>query len=234
MPGPVLDRFVPQVSTPQSTPNSTSALSEPESRAKCQLQDGLRKGLQPTLDTTLVEESDPNYKRAAEAPEKVRYGAPDGPRQKGREKYDGREPLDYEGHEAVAQFLATPKSDREFESLTALADHFNVTRMTVHRWKQDVEVMQRANWLSLCNQMAGDLVARREWQQIMEKAVELARAGDVQAMKFCESRAWPEELPVEHSQVSKTVSIKDLFGIDKGDDPEEPKDHNRHAEGGDR
>lgn len=41
-------------------------------------------------------------------PEKVRYGAPDGPR-KQREHFDGGDPLDYPGHEAIAQFHATPK-----------------------------------------------------------------------------------------------------------------------------
>jgi hypothetical protein len=180
----------------------------------------------------------PDPREAVQAPgvlsEKVRYGAPDGPRQKRREKYDAREPLDYPGHEAVAQFLATPKSDREFKSLTALANHFHVTRMTVHRWKQDIEVMQRAHWLSMRNQMAGDLVARSEWPQIMETAVQLAKAGDVQAMKFCESRAWPDELRVEHSQLSATVSVKDLFGVDKRDEQEELQGDNGRAEGGDR
>jgi len=158
-----------------------------------------------------------------------RYGAPDGPRQKRREKYDGREPLDYAGHEAVAQYLAAPKSDREFKSFTALANHFEVTRMTAYRWTRDIEVMQRAYWLSMSNQMAGDLVARREWPQIMEKAAELAKTGDVRAMKFCEGRAWPEELLVEHSQVSATVSAEDLFGM--AGDPHED-DNGPATEGG--
>jgi hypothetical protein len=177
----------------------------------------------------------PDSERAAKTsgalPEKVRYGAPDGPRQKRRERYDGREPLDYPGHEAVAQFLAAPTSDAEFESLAALANHFNVTRMTVHRWKQDIEVLQRAYWLSMHHQIAGDLVARRKWPQIMEKATELAEAGDVQAMKFCEARAWPQELRVEHSQVSTTVSFKGLFGVDEGDEPKKLQRDNRPSEG---
>jgi hypothetical protein len=82
--------------------------------------------------------------------------------------------------------------------------------MTVHRWKQDIEVMQRAYWLSMRNQMAGDLVPRREWQQIMDRAVELAKSGDIQAMKFCESRAWREELRVKHSQISAGVWVEDF------------------------
>jgi hypothetical protein len=163
--------------------------------------------------------------------EKVRYGAPDGPRQKRRPRHNGREPLDYPGHEALAQFLAAPKSDREFKSLTALANHFNVTRNTAHRWKRDIDVMQRAHWLSTRNQMAGDLVARREWPEIMERAAQLAKSGDVPAMKFCESRAWTKELRAEHFQVSASVSSEDLFGIDER---EELQDDDGRAEGGDR
>jgi len=192
----------------------------------------------PDFVSRSANRENPNHQGAVQAPipslEKVRYGAADGPRQKRRERHDGREPLNYAGHEAVAQFLAAPKSDREFKSLTALANHFKVTRMTIHRWKQDIDVMQRAYWLSKRNQMAGDLVARREYPEIMERAVQLAKAGDVQAMKFCESRAWPEELRVEHSQLSATVSVKDLFGIDKRDEPEELQDDNGRAERGDR
>jgi hypothetical protein len=166
--------------------------------------------------------------------EKIRYGAPDGPRHKRRGKYDGRSPLNYPGHEAVAQYLAAPKSLREFRSDMDLAKHFQVTRMTIYRWKNDVDVMQRAYWLSMRNQMAGDLVARREWPQIMEKAVEMAKRGDVHAMKFCESRAWAEDLRVEQSQLSASVSIEDLLGTGEGDGAEELQDDNRQAEGGDR
>jgi hypothetical protein len=137
---------------------------------------------------------------------KVRYGAPDGPRQKRKEKYDGRDPLPYLGHEAVAQFIASPKSHREFKSLTALAKRLNVARMTVHRWRRDIDVLRRAEWLSLRNKMAGDLVPRREWVRIMEKAVEIAKSGDVQAMKFCEARAWPEDRQRESSNVESSLS----------------------------
>jgi hypothetical protein len=136
--------------------------------------------------------------------EKVRYGAPNGPRRK-RRNCDGREPLDYPGHEAVAQYLATPKLDREFESLTALANRFEVTCVTVHRWKKDKDVMRRTNWLLMQTRMEGDFVARREWPEIMEKAVELAKSGDVQAMKFCESRVWPKKSGEEDSPIAPTI-----------------------------
>src|SRR5215510_4645250 len=94
--------------------------------------------------------------------EKVRYGAPDGPRQR-PDSYDGSEPLDYPGHEAVAQFLAASPADQPFKSLSVLAADFNVTRMTVHRWKHDRDVLRRARWLSMSNALAGDLAVRREW-----------------------------------------------------------------------
>lgn len=48
-------------------------------------------------------------------------------------RYDGHEPLEYPGHEAVAQYLAAPESLREFKSFSDLANHFHVSRMTIHR-----------------------------------------------------------------------------------------------------
>jgi len=49
-------------------------------------------------------------------PEKIRYGAPDGPRPEGSENYNGHTPIEWAGLEAVAQYLAAPKSLREFKS----------------------------------------------------------------------------------------------------------------------
>ena len=45
-------------------------------------------------------------------------------------------------------------------------------------------MMRRAYSLSMHYQMVGDLVARREWQQIMEKCVHMAKSGGVQAIEF--------------------------------------------------
>ena len=75
---------------------------------------------------------------------KTRVGAPDGPRQN-RGKADRCEPLEFPGHETVAQFMATPKSLREFESVTALAKHFNITTKTIYCWMKDDDVMRRAD-----------------------------------------------------------------------------------------
>jgi hypothetical protein len=178
------------------------------------------------------QQQDPNVTDSQS--EKIRYGAPDGPRQNRQSVYDGREPLKYSGHEATAQFLATPETQREFDSVSALAKHFNVSRTTVYRWIQDIDVIQRANSLSMRNQMAGDLLARRDWPLIMGKAVQMARNGDVHAMKFCATRAWAEDQLVEHSHLSAGVSFEELVGTSEGDDAEEPQADNGQSDGGDR
>jgi hypothetical protein len=171
---------------------------------------------------------------ASNAPsEKIRHGAPSGPRQKRRDRYDGREPLPYSGHEAVAQFLAAPACLRKFKSLTDLAAHFKVTRMTAYRWKQDIDVMQRASWLFMRNKIAGDLLARQAWLRIMKKVIEMAKKGDFRAIKFIESRAWAEELGVQQSQLSASICVEDLFGADEDDQAGE-HDDNRQTEGEDR
>jgi hypothetical protein len=173
--------------------------------------------------------------KASNAPsEKIQLRAPSGPRQKRRERYDGREPLPYAGHEAVAQFLAAPPTSlREFKSLTALAAHFKVTRMTVHRWKQDSDVMQRAYWLSKRNKIAGDLLARQAWLRIMEKVIEMAKNGDFRAIKFIEFHAWAEDLKIKQTEISASICVGDLFGANDGEEEEE-QDHNQQSEGGDR
>jgi hypothetical protein len=110
-------------------------------------------------------------------PDKIRSGAPDGPGRKHDASHNCREPLELAAHEAVAHFLAAPKSQREFKSFIALAQHFNVTRMTAYRWTQDTDVLWRADWLSLQDKVAGDLNARREWSAIMEKSVRVQGSG---------------------------------------------------------
>src|SRR5579864_446012 len=110
---------------------------------------------------------DQNHQGIIEAPNslstKIRFGPPSGPRRPRDEKYDGHKPLEYPGHEALAEYLATPKSLREYKSDRDLAEHFQVTRMTVHRAKKDVDVIKRANWLSMRNKLAGHLIVRREY-----------------------------------------------------------------------
>src|ERR1700692_4398858 len=86
-------------------------------------------------------------------PKKVRFGAPDGPRRHHREKNDYRLPLEFLGHESVAQFLAKPTLLGEFKSDVDLAKHFHVSRMTINRWRHDADVIERAIFLSENNQM---------------------------------------------------------------------------------
>ena len=175
-----------------------------------------------------------NHEENFEAPnapsKKIQHATPSGPRQKRRYSYDGSEPLAYAGHEAIAQFLAAPTSLRKFKSLTVLAAHFKVTRMTVHRWRQDIDVMQRVYWLSMRNKIAGDLLARQGWLGIMKKVIEMAMEGDFRAIKFLESRAWAEELGIKQPQLSAGVCVADLFGTEEEDEAEE-QDDNRQTEG---
>jgi hypothetical protein len=107
-------------------------------------------------------------------------------------EHDRTEPLDHPSQEAVAQFLAAPEGMREFPSVTALAERLKISRATIYRWEKDVSVLRRVEHLSMQNKVAGDLFVRREWLPIMQKAVEKAKSGDVQAMKFCAACAWPE------------------------------------------
>ena len=133
---------------------------------------------------------------------KMRFGAPDGTRPEGSENYNGHTPIEWPGLEAVAQYLAAPKSLREFKSDNDLAKHFLVTRMTIHRWKLHPDVIKRAHWLSNRYRLAGDLLVRINWPQIMQKASEKAMKGDMQAIKSCEEIAWRQEKQSEKSQIS--------------------------------
>jgi hypothetical protein len=151
---------------------------------------------------------DQKHQGIAEAPNslsaEIRFGAPSGPRQQRDEKYDGHQPLEYPGLEAVAQHLATPKSLRELKSDSNLAKHFHVTRMTVLRAKKDIDVIKRAHWLSMHNKIMGELVARREYSSITEKAVALAKEGNIAAMKLAIELAFPEDKQAKKSSISSS------------------------------
>ena len=191
--------------------------------------------MKPKIEVAIEpQHHDENIESSNTPSKKIRYGAPSGPRQKRRDRYDGREPLEYPGHEAVAQYLAAPKSLREFKSDSHLAKYFRVSRMTVCRWKHDPDVIKRAHFLSEINQMVGDLLARQEWPRIMQTAVQKALEGDLQSIRFCESRAYPKELRVQQSQCNTTVSIQELLGTSEIDDAEELLDKDRQQEGDDQ
>jgi hypothetical protein len=119
---------------------------------------------------------------------------PDLPRKRKR-KPNKTKPLDSPEDEAIAQYLATPKSSREFKSITDLAKHFNISRVTVYRRTKDLDVLQRAEWLLMHHRLAGDLIARLHWKRIVAGQVKAAAAGDTKAAQFCKEVAWPEEEP---------------------------------------
>jgi len=135
-------------------------------------------------------------------PEKIGIGPPNGPRPEGSEHYNGHTPIKWPGLEAVAQYLATPKPLREFKSINDLAKRFRVTRMTIHRWKHHPDVIKRVHWLASYYRLAGDLLARIIWPRIVEKVVEKAVKGDMQAVRFCEEIAWRQEKQMERAQIS--------------------------------
>jgi hypothetical protein len=142
--------------------------------------------------------------------EKIRYGAPDGPRPKGSENYDGHTALESPGHEAMAQQLAVPKSQREFKSDKDMAKYFDVARMTLNRWKKNINVIKRAHWLAMQNKIEGELIARREFVPIVEKAVEMAKEGNIKAMEFCVNLAFPEDKQAIKSRIS-SLSLPEVL-----------------------
>ena len=137
-----------------------------------------------------VIELTPEEKGSTAPPQETCPATPEGPRKRRKKNYDGSQPLDYPAHEAIAQFLATPKQFRQFKSTAVLAKHFNVSRMTIYRWAQDIDVVKRAEWLSRGNMVLGDFIACREWPSIVRAQVAAALAGDTRAAIFCQNRAW--------------------------------------------
>jgi len=115
---------------------------------------------------------------------------PDGHERVRRTDYFGAEPLDDPAYETIAQFFAAPRQFRQFKSVGALAEHFGLSRMTIYRRLEDVDVMLRIKWLVRKSMLSGDLIACLEWHGIVEAQVRAALAGDLRAAMFCEGRAW--------------------------------------------
>jgi DeoR/GlpR family transcriptional regulator of sugar metabolism len=112
-----------------------------------------------------------------------------------KRKFNRTKPLDAPEDEAIAQYLATPKSIRQFKSFSELAEHFNISRMTVYRRSKDLRVLKRVESLIRLYKLAGDLVARRNWPRIVAGQVKAAVSGNTKAAQFCKEQAWPEEDP---------------------------------------
>jgi hypothetical protein len=106
---------------------------------------------------------------------------------------DCTKPLNSPEDEAIAEYLSTPKSIRQFKSFIELAEHFNISRMTVYRRSKDLRVLKRAEWLLSPHKLAGDLAVHRNWARIVAGQVKAALAGDTRAAKFCKECAWPED-----------------------------------------
>jgi hypothetical protein len=114
--------------------------------------------------------------------------------------YDGTDPLDDPADEVIAKFFAAPSQFREFESVSALAEHLRISRMTAYRRAKNDDVIQRIKWLLRKSMQGGDLTACREWPGIVQAQVKAALAGDLRAAMFCQNRAWHQSL--------------DLFGVE--------------------
>src|SRR5580692_8346882 len=107
-------------------------------------------------------------------------------------KFDPREPLDRPEDEAIAQYLSAPRSIREFKSLSDLGLRFKISRMTVYRRSKQLEVLERTQWLLRNYKLAGDLVAKLNWERIVKGQVRAAVTGDTRAAEFCKAVAWAE------------------------------------------
>lgn len=123
-------------------------------------------------------------------PREDRSDASDDPRITHRTDCDGSERLDSPGYEAIAQYFASPAQFRQFKSVSALAEHLGVSRMTIYRRVENVDVVQRIKWLLQKSMLFGDLIACREWAAIVKAQVQAALSGDTRAAIFCQNRAW--------------------------------------------
>jgi hypothetical protein len=142
------------------------------------------------IKRNIIESSPKQALPTNEATPQAASNPPDLPRKQKR-KQDITKTFDSPEDEAIAQYLTTPKSIREFKSLTDLAKHFGICRMTVYRRTKDPIILQRAEWLLTHHMVAGDLIARLHWERIMAGQVKAAAAGDTKAAQFCKERAWP-------------------------------------------
>jgi hypothetical protein len=139
-----------------------------------------------------LESDSPEPVQIDESMSETNINPPD-PSPKRKPKFDKTKPLDSPEDEAIAQYLSTPKSIREFKSFSELATHFNISRMTAYRRSKDPSILERVEWLLMHNKLAGDLIARLNWERIVAGQIKAAVAGDTKAAQFCKERAWPED-----------------------------------------
>ena len=119
---------------------------------------------------------------------------PPNPSTKRRRRFDKTKPLNSPEDEAIAQYLATPKSIREFKSFSELATHFNISRMTAYRRSKDSSILERVEWLLTHHKLAGDLVARLNWGPNRSRPSKGGSRRRHQSRNILQrTRAWPED-----------------------------------------
>jgi len=126
-----------------------------------------------------------------------------------KRKYNKKRPLE-PMDEAIAEYVAMPRTLRQFKSLDEIAKHFNVCRMTVHRHRMEIHVLERIDWLQRNNKLAGDQIARSNWTQIVISQVKAARKGNVVAARLCREIAWPKD-PTEKPTEDPAAQLLQLI-----------------------
>jgi len=140
-----------------------------------------------------------------------------------KNSHDGSEPLAHLGHEATAQYISNPKSEREVKNVTELAKSLGVTRKTIYVWQKDPGVLRRAQCLTAHRKSLGEVTARREWDRVIQAQVEKAVAGDTSAAKFVGECAWPKEKRLGTDAGLSSMSVKEmLIETLRGDEGEPP------------
>jgi hypothetical protein len=117
------------------------------------------------------------------------------------------EPLASEAREALAQFLSTPAPMRNLKSITALAEYYKVSRMTLHRWQRDPAVLQRAETLSKRNWLPGVLLARSNYESTVRAQIKKAIRGDTKAARYVHEIAWTEAPPEKATRKEVTIEV---------------------------
>jgi hypothetical protein len=158
--------------------------------------------------------------RIAPETETIHYDAPVGASRRRGEHDDEGEPLAHAGHEATAHFLVTPELFREIKSVTALAAHLKVSRMTVHRWTKNREVLRRVKRLAGEEVMLAATIARRELPEITEKMILKAKGGDVRAAKVVldiavdlESRSLTNSGHISPLTINEAIMLTENSGV---------------------
>jgi len=135
-----------------------------------------------------------------------------------RNDNDPSNPLSDARLEAIAQFMALPKAAREFRSVAALAKHLNVSRMTLYRWQRALIVQMRAEFLSRQNGLAGVILARSSWEDVIQAQTVKALRGDMAAAKFLQEvmslRQMPDNSP-------RQITFRVVYDEDNDQRPDE-------------